>query len=72
MSGILQWTTEDHEVFVGESIHEQGMFVPSLLFSHQTLVISRWSCLVDYDEVRHAFFLWYQLILGFRLLAVAY
>jgi hypothetical protein len=53
MFEVMQWTTQDYKMFLGESVHEHRMFIPSFLISHHALVIPMWSLLVDHDKERH-------------------
>src|SRR3989441_7206887 len=53
MFQVFQRTTQNYKVFVGESFHKHGMFIPSFLISHRPLLIPRWSLLVDHNKVWH-------------------
>jgi hypothetical protein len=53
MFGVMQWTTQYYKMFLGESVHEHGMFSPPFLISHRTLVIPLRPLLFDHDKVWH-------------------
>jgi len=53
MLRIFQWTTQYHEVFVGESVHEYCVLGPPFLLSHLPFSVPRRSLLLDHYEVPH-------------------